>query len=145
MSAQEIHFFQEGVSYPLKNREMLRQWLDRVVTSESESYHDINVILCQDEYLYQLSLTYLSQDYLTDVITFDFSESENVVSGDIYISISRVRENAGKFHVSVKDELHRVIVHGLLHLIGYNDKRARDKQRMTEKENLYLSLRPVGL
>lgn len=145
MSDKTIHFFQEDISYRLQKKDKLRQWLDRVITSENESYHDLNIILCTDEYLHNLNHTYLSKDDLTDVLAFDFSENEHVVSGDIYISLPRVRENAVKFKVRIKDEIHRVIVHGILHLIGYSDKRSRDRQRMTEKENLYLSLRPEGL
>ncbi|HNS17103.1 MAG TPA: rRNA maturation RNase YbeY [Bacteroidales bacterium] len=145
MTDNRIHFFLEGVSYPLRNKEKLRQWLDMVIISENESYHDINIILCTDEFLRQLNLTYLSHDHFTDVLTFDFSESEQIASGDIYISLPRVKENAITFGVSVKDELHRVMVHGILHLAGYDDKRARDKKRMTEKENHYLSLREKGI
>ncbi|MBP6979366.1 MAG: rRNA maturation RNase YbeY [Lentimicrobiaceae bacterium] len=145
MSDSRIHFFLEGVSYPIRNKEKLRQWLDMVITSENESYHDINIILCTDEFLHELNLTYLSQDRFTDVLTFDFSEADMVASGDIYISLPRVQENARKFGVSVKDEIHRVIVHGILHLAGYDDQRVMDKKRMTEKENHYLSLRAKGL
>jgi len=145
MTDQKIHFFHEGIDYQLKNKAVLRQWIDMVVTMENEEYHDVNIILCSDEFLNQLSLTYLSQDHLTDVMTFDFSEGDQVVSGDIYISLPRVRENAKKYKSFLKDEIHRVIVHGILHLSGYNDKRPRDRHRMTEKENLYLSLRPKGL
>jgi len=145
MTDQKIHFFHEGVDYQLKNKAALRLWIDRIITLENEEYHDINIILCSDEFLNQLSLTYLSQDHFTDVMTFDFSEADQVASGDIYISLPRVRENATKYGSYLKDEIHRVMVHGILHLLGYNDKRPRDKRRMTEKENLYLSLRPKGL
>ncbi len=145
MSDNKIQFFLEGTSYQLRNKAQLRQWLDRVITSENEAYHDVNIVLCTDEFLHQLNLTYLSHDQFTDVLTFDFSEGDHVVSGDIYISLPRVKENAHRFNVSLKDEIHRVIVHGILHLLGYDDKRARDKQQMTRKENLYLSLRPKGL
>ncbi|HOW24059.1 MAG TPA: rRNA maturation RNase YbeY [Bacteroidales bacterium] len=145
MSDHKVHFFLEGVDYQLKNKVHLRQWIDHIITMENEEYHDVNIILCSDEFLNQLSLTYLSQDHFTDVMTFDFSEGDQVASGDIYISLPRVRENAGKYGIFLKDEIHRVMVHGILHLLGYDDKRPRDKQRMTEKENLYLSLRPKGL
>lgn len=145
MTDQKIHFFHEGVDYQLKSKAALRQWIDRIITMENEEYHDVNIILCSDEFLNQLSLTYLSQDHFTDVMTFDFSETDQVASGDIYISVPRVRENAKKYGIFLKDEIHRVMVHGILHLLGYNDKRPRDKHRMTEKENLYLSLRPKGL
>jgi rRNA maturation RNase YbeY len=145
MPDEKIHFFTEDTDYQLRNRKLLRQWIGRVVTAENDQYHDLNIILCSDDYLYHLNNAYLSHNYLTDVITFDFSESEHVISGDVYISIDRVRENAKKFSGSLKDELHRVIIHGILHLAGYNDKRKRDKEKMTEKENLYLTLRPQGL
>jgi rRNA maturation RNase YbeY len=145
MTDQQIHFFHEGIDYQLKNKEALRQWIDQIITMENEEYHDVNIILCSDEFLNQLSLTYLSQDHFTDVMTFDFSEADQVASGDIYISLPRVRENAKKYGIFIKDEIHRVMVHGILHLLGYNDKRPMDKRRMTEKENLYLSLRPKGL
>jgi rRNA maturation RNase YbeY len=145
MPTDAIHFFVEDTNYALRNKNLLREWIDKVLKEEQEQYHDLNIILCSDDYLYNLNRAYLSRNYLTDVITFDFSENEYVISGDIYISIDRVRENSGKFSGSLKDELHRVIIHGILHLSGYNDKRKRDKEKMTEKENLYLSLRPRGL
>lgn len=145
MSDHRIHFFLEGISYQLRNKAGLRQWIDMIITMENEEYHDVNIILCSDEFLNQLSLTYLSRDHYTDVMTFDFSETDQVASGDIYISLPRVKDNALKYGISLKDEIHRVMVHGILHLLGYDDKRSRDKQRMTEKENLYLSLRTKGL
>jgi rRNA maturation RNase YbeY len=145
MSDHRIHFFLEGISYQLRNKAGLRQWIDMIITTENEEYHDVNIILCSDEFLNQLSLTYLSRDHFTDVMTFDFSETDQVASGDIYISLPRVRDNARKYGISLKDEIHRVMVHGILHLLGYDDKRSRDRQRMTEKENLYLSLRTKGL
>jgi rRNA maturation RNase YbeY len=97
-------------------------------------------VLCTDAVLLPLNQGYLRHNTLTDIITFQFHDKGEPLAGEIYISIDRVRENAIKFKVSAQEELHRVMVHGLLHLMGYTDKRASDKGRMRKKEDTYLSL-----
>lgn len=101
----------------------------------------MNVIFCSDEFLLKLNVQFLELDTLTDIITFDYSDSGGPISGEIYISIDRVRANASKFNRPIVEEVHRVIVHGVLHLVGYNDKSAGEKKEMREKEEAYLSLR----
>jgi len=102
---------------------------------------ELNYIFCSDAYLLQINQQYLNHDTYTDIITFDNSETEKVITGDIFISIERIRENAAKYNITEADELHRVIIHGALHLLGYKDKTAVTKQKMTEKEDFYLSRR----
>jgi rRNA maturation RNase YbeY len=96
------------------------------------------LIFCSDEYLLDVNKKYLNHDYYTDIITFDYVE-DKIISGDIFISSDRVRENANQFNVSFEMELFRIIIHGILHLLGYKDKTKKDKSLMTEKENFYLS------
>lgn len=110
--------------------------------SESKKIAGVNVIFCSDKFLHSLNTKYLKHDTLTDIITFDYSESDNAISGDVFISIDRVKENAKKYKVFFPVELHRVIIHGFLHLAGYKDKHIDEKQVMTSKEDYYLSLQP---
>jgi probable rRNA maturation factor len=98
---------------------------------------DINYVFCNDEFLLEINRSYLDHDYYTDVITFDYSEG-SCLSGDVFVSIDRVMENAGDFNVSFLSELSRVIVHGVLHLAGYKDKHKDDEQLMRSKEDYYL-------
>ena len=102
---------------------------------------DINYVFCDDNYLAKLHQSYLESDDLTDIITFDYSEGDRTLSGDLFISVDRVEENASEFSIEFEDELDRVIVHGVLHLIGYNDKTDQEKSEMRKKEEGYLSLR----
>jgi rRNA maturation RNase YbeY len=119
-------------------------WIEKSIEKEKRIPGDINIIICSDDYLYEMNINYLKHDTFTDIITFDYSE-ENSVSGDLFISIERVRENAKKFSGRVENELHRVIIHGILHLCGYDDKTDEEKGKMRQKENDYLSERPEGM
>jgi rRNA maturation RNase YbeY len=136
-----IHFFEEDISYKLKNKTPLRKWITQTILDEGYRLKELNYIFCSDAYLLQINQQYLNHDTYTDIITFDNSEVENVIVGDIFISIERIRENASKFSITEKDELHRVIIHGALHLLGYKDKTAGTKQKMTQKEDFYLNKR----
>lgn len=111
-----------------------------VAGSEIKTLGDISIIFCSDNYILDVNLRYLHHDYFTDVITFDYCEG-NRLSGDLFISVDSVRENAVEFGTEFDDELHRVIVHGLLHLIGYDDHTLEDQKLMREKEDYYLGLR----
>jgi len=115
-----------------------------VILKEGKRVGELNVILCSDEYLYKLNVEYLSHDTLTDIITFDYSES-NIISGDLFISINRIRENAKAYSIKIIEELHRVMVHGVLHLCGYGDKTKEERKTMRVKENFYLAQRPLKL
>lgn len=108
---------------------------------EQHQAGDINYIFCSDEYLMNINVEYLNHHALTDIITFDTSETDDIISGDIYISVDRIKDNAAAFETNRDDELHRVLVHGILHLVGYGDKTRKQKSQMREKEDAYLSLR----
>nr|WP_294949950.1 rRNA maturation RNase YbeY [uncultured Mucilaginibacter sp.] len=136
-----ISFFEEGISYKLKNKTPVRKWITDAIVSEGFTLAELNYIFCSDEYLLQINQQYLDHDTYTDIITFDNSEEKGTIVGDIFISIERIRENAAKFAVTESQELHRVMIHGALHLLGYKDKSAPDKKKMTLKEDHYLAER----
>lgn len=136
-----VWFFEEGIQYTLRGKEKIRKWIKNVIEEEGFSIvGETNFIFCSDEYLLKINKEYLNHDTYTDIITFDSSESDDEIAGDIFISIERVRENAKKFKCKIGDELHRVMVHGVLHLCGYDDLTVDDKREMTDKENYYLGL-----
>jgi len=136
-----ISFFEEDISFKLKNKAHVRNWITDTIRNEGFKLKELTYIFCSDNYLLQINQQYLDHDTFTDIITFDNSEDKGIVASDIFISIDRIRENAAKFNVSEATELHRVIIHGVLHLLGYKDKSASDKQKMTEKEDFYLNRR----
>ena len=136
-----ISFFEEDITYQLKHKTALRQWITQTIHAEGYKLKELSCIFCSDSYLLQINRQYLNHDTYTDIITFDNSDREKLVVGDIFISIERIRENAAKVNISEIDELHRVIIHGVLHLLGYKDKTAVTKQKMTQKEDFYLNLR----
>jgi rRNA maturation RNase YbeY len=136
-----IYFFCEDISFRPPSLKSTRSWLNEVAASEKRSIGSLNYIFCSDIYLLKINSEYLGHDTLTDIITFDNTETGDSIEGDIYISVDRVEENANKFKVTFKRELHRVIVHGLLHLLGYRDKTSAQKRIMRKKESVYLSLK----
>lgn len=137
-----IRFFKEDCSVVLKNKAQLRDWFINTSRAEGNRIKELNYVFCSDAYLLEMNQSYLNHDTYTDIITFDNSETDENVLGDIFISIDRIKENAKNFGVTETDELHRVMIHGLLHLLGYGDKSKTEKAKMTEKENYYLALRP---
>ncbi|GAA4802862.1 rRNA maturation RNase YbeY [Olivibacter ginsenosidimutans] len=141
MSSTTINFYTEEITYRLANKVALRKWIKNTILAEGFKAGAINFILCSDEYLHRINVTYLQHDTYTDIITFDTSEDEYYIEGDLFISVERTTENAKKFTVSADDELHRVMIHGILHLCGYLDKKPADKTLMTSKENEYLAAR----
>ena len=134
-----INFFEEDIAFKPKNKKLLRAWLTSVIQAEGFKLKELNYIFCSDAYLLQINQQYLDHDTYTDIITFDNSEREKVVAGDIFISVERIRENAAKFKVPEATELHRVMVHGALHLLGYPDKSQAAKKIMTGREDEYLA------
>ena len=132
--------FEDIDEVPGLNSEFLFSWYTQVCSVESKVLGDVTLIFCSDDYLLEMNQTHLNHDYYTDIITFDYSD-DNIVSGDLFISYDRVVDNAASFSSSVKDELHRVCVHGLLHLCGYKDKSDSDEQLMRLKEDEMLKLR----
>ena len=142
MALRDISFFNEDVEYNIKDKQKVRQWVGATIKAEGFlRVGELNFIFCSDAYLLKINQQYLDHDTYTDIVTFDSSEDEDVIAGDIFISVERTAENATKFNVSERDELHRVIIHGVLHLCGYLDKKKEDKSLMTEKENTYLERR----
>ena len=136
-----IQFFEEDISYKLKNKTLVRQWIKDTIIAEGFKLQQLTYVFCSDAYLLPMNQQYLDHDTYTDIITFDNSEEEGQIVGDIFISIERIRENAAKFGVTETQELHRVIIHGALHLLGYTDKTVVTKQKMTQKEDEYLAKR----
>lgn len=137
-----IHFFDEDVRTPLKGKRACKKWLTDAVLNEGKRVGEINFIFCSDEFLLKMNKDYLKHDTLTDVITFDYEASNaSFIDGDIFISIERVKENATIYKTSFQTELMRVMVHGVLHLLGYKDKEPEAQTKMRLKEDYYLSLR----
>ncbi len=127
-------------TFDLEKENEVTAWLEFVLEEEDRELGEVSYIFCDDEYLYDINVKHLNHNNLTDIISFDYSLGK-VVSGDIYISIERVRENAGDLAIKFVDELHRIMVHGLLHYVGYKDKSESEKKAMRKKEDYYLSLR----
>ena len=136
-----IQYFCENITFRLPGKGKRKNWLTSVISLNGYSPGDINYIFCSDELLHGINVEYLNHDTYTDVITFDNSLEVNDITGDIYISIDRVKENADKLSVAFKDELDRVMVHGLLHLLGFGDKTEKETLIMRKKEDEFLSLR----
>ena len=135
-----ISFHIEDVSAKIQQKLKLKNWLKIVIEQEGFVSGDVNYVFCSDDYLLKINIEYLDHDYLTDIITFDNSEDEKLIEGDIFISLDRVRDNAKTFEVSFEHELKRVLVHGILHLCGYFDKTEEEEKLMRSKENHYIQL-----
>ena len=135
-----VRYFKEDTKFAFKHRLLNNRWLKMVAESEIRRLGDIKIIFCSDTYILDVNMKYLQHDYFTDIITFDYCEKK-VLSGDLFISVDSVRENSVYYGTEFEDELNRVIVHGLLHLIGYDDHSEEDIKVMREKENYYLDLR----
>ncbi len=135
---ETINFHSEDLELSLENEEQSCSWIKSAIQEEGHQLGNLNFIFCSDAYLHKINVEYLNHDTFTDVITFPYSETH--VEGDVFISIERIRENAKSFEVSFEQELHRVIIHGVLHLMGLSDKTSEEKKLMTEKENTYLRL-----
>lgn len=135
-----INFFSENKTFEVDHKDKLRLLLKEVCKQENAHLSFVNCVFCSDEYLLQINKKHLKHNFLTDIITFDFSEKKDQIEGDLYISVDRVKENAKKYGDTFKIETIRVVLHGLLHLIGYKDKSEKEKKRMRVLENKYVSL-----
>lgn len=135
-----IRYFSEGIKFDLQGKLANNRWLRFVAEAEVKRIGDVNIIFCSDPYILDVNINYLGHDYYTDIITFDYVEGD-VLSGDLFISIDSVRENASFYGAEFPTELRRVMVHGLLHLIGYDDHTPAEQKEMRSKEDYYLSLR----
>lgn len=134
-----ITFHTEEISYTVKNKNHIKSVIKTAIADESKKLGEIAFIVCSDDYLHKINLEHLNHDTYTDIITFDYCEND-MIAGDIFISIERIKENAIKFNQNIDNELFRIIIHGVLHLLGYKDKSPKDKKIMTEKEDFYLTL-----
>lgn len=139
-----VSYFLEDIDFKFSGKRLNSAWLKAVATEESRKLGRINIIFCSDNYLLDVNMKFLQHDYYTDIITFDYCEKD-VLSGDLFISIDSVRANAEFFGTTFDNELNRVIVHGLLHLIGYDDHTEEDQKIMRSKENFYLEKRNILL
>lgn len=132
-----LEFFAEDVEMPDFKQDQLEKVLAFLVQNENYQSGDINVVFCSDTYLLQMNKSYLNHDYFTDIITFDYVE-DKIISGDLFISLDRIKENADTYANDFSQELYRVVIHGVLHLCGYKDKSESEKIEMRAKENQYL-------
>ncbi len=135
-----IAYYTQDTDFVFKGKQFNNKWLRMVAESEIKRIGDISIIFCSDNYILDVNMKYLQHDYFTDVITFDYCEGDKL-SGDLFISVDTVRENAKLYNTDFNDELNRVMVHGILHLIGYDDHSQKDKQLIRKKEDYYLSFR----
>ena len=134
-----IRFFSEGILFSVSYPQKTRRWINSCANREKRTIRDLNYIFCDDNFLLGVNQKYLQHDDLTDIITFQLNNDP--IEGEIYISIDRVRENAKNLSIDPQDELHRVMIHGVLHMMGYRDKLPSEKAIMRKKEEACLSLR----
>lgn len=136
-----INYYTEDLDFELQQANSVSGWISQVVGDESKGLSSLTYIFCTDDYLLSINKQHLDHDFYTDVITFDYSDGSPTLSGDIFISIDRVKDNAKQLSETFNNELHRVMVHGVLHLCGYKDKTEGEEKEMRMKEDHYLSLR----
>ncbi|MBL7838938.1 MAG: rRNA maturation RNase YbeY [Cyclobacteriaceae bacterium] len=135
-----ISYFSQKPRFKLKNPVKTSTWIRKVIKKEGKSLRSLNYVFCTDEYLREMNIQFLKHRTYTDIITFNYNPSKTEIEGEIYISVDRVRENAETFQTDFPTELNRVIIHGVLHLLGFNDKTKAEKTAMREKEDACLSL-----
>lgn len=140
MAYNLISFQSDSIDFDLDQKDAVKKWIHNAIIAEGFNSDDLAFVFTSDDSLLEINQKYLNHDTYTDIITFDYSEGKTI-SGEIYISIERVRDNALKYSVNSTQELHRVLIHGILHLCGYSDKESDAKAAMTGKEDYYLSLR----
>jgi rRNA maturation RNase YbeY len=138
--SEQINFFYEGIRFRFDSKKQIRKWIKKIIKNEKCEANSINIILCDDDYLLKLNRKYLNRNTLTDIICFPMIDQNKTISGDIFISIQRVKENAKIYKCALSNELSRVIAHGILHLLGYNDRNLSEKKIMNRKEEQYLDI-----
>jgi probable rRNA maturation factor len=136
-----IEFLSEDVEFELNNPDKVSEWISTVIDQHGQELEGLTYIFCSDDYLHDINVEYLDHDTLTDIITFNNADTEGTVEGDIFISIDRIRDNATDLGIPFDDELHRVIIHGVLHLLGFKDKTKEEEELMRKQEDSSLSLR----
>jgi len=134
-----VYFHEKAPSFHIKDKKKLKQWIKESVVGEHFVVGDINFVFETDEKVYQANVKYLNHDWYTDVISFDYKEGK-IINGDILISVDRVEDNAAKYGVSKEREIQRVMIHGVLHLCGYDDDTEKERDKMRKLEDLYLRL-----
>ncbi len=132
---EKNYFFEDTKEFSFDENVFTK--IEILISNENKSDGELSFIFCSDNYLLEMNKNYLNHDYYTDVITFDYCEND-IVSGDIFISIDRIKENAKIYKTTFQNELHRIMIHGVLHLVGYSDKTDKEQKQMREKENFYL-------
>lgn len=138
-----INYYTQGCSYRYGGKRITSRWIKETIVNEGLTTGDISVVFCSDASLLEINRKYLNHDYYTDIITFDYDDKERgIVSGDLFISVDTVADNAAQYGVAPREEMQRVIIHGVLHLCGYGDKSDPEARIMREKENFYLARRP---
>lgn len=135
-------YYNYETKFNLENETKVSEWITNAINSEGYELEEISYIFCDDDYLLEKNIKYLNHDTLTDIISFDYTIGKQI-SGDIFISIERIKENCNEFNTEFIDELHRVIIHGVLHFCNFKDKTKEEKQAMRTKEDYYLSLRKI--
>jgi len=133
-----IYFHSLVSEFTLDRKREIKKWLTNIITEKGKSPGQIDFIFCSDEYIWEINREHLNHDYYTDIITFDYSEDEKLISGDIFISIDSVSENAKELNIALRNEVERVMVHGVLHLLGYVDATEEEKLLMRSKEDEFL-------
>lgn len=139
-----VSYFTQDTGFKFTGKLVNNRWLKIMAESESRKLGNINIIFCSDPYILDINRKYLKHNYYTDIITFDYCEGP-VLSGDLFISVDTVRANAASYKTEFSDELNRVIIHGVLHLVGYDDKTDEQKAVMRDKEDYYLKIRKLAL
>jgi probable rRNA maturation factor len=133
-----IHFFTEDIKYQLKHKTEIKKWIIEAIHAHHYHLNELNFIFCSDNYLYEMNVKYLDHDTLTDVITFDNAETPQTIEGDIFMSLDRIKENAENLKIIAERELYRVMIHGILHLLGFKDKTEEEQVIMRKMEDFWL-------
>ncbi len=135
---KDIQFYTEGLDFELESADKICTWISETIQEEGYNYNQISYIFCDDQYLHTINVDHLSHDTYTDIITFDYTDCTTTVSGDLFISIERVQENADILNIPFLRELYRVMIHGILHLCGYKDSSPEEEEIMRKQEDVYL-------
>ena len=141
MLEENIDFETEDIHFELTNYQQVKEWISQVIHNHNFELEALTYIFCSDDYLHKINVEYLDHDTLTDIITFDNADEEGTIEGDIFVSVERVKENAAELKIPFEDELHRVLIHGVLHLLGHDDITPELKAAMRKEEDKCLSLR----
>ena len=135
----EIRFHHRGVKFTLNHRQELKAFVPKIFRREKTACDAIDIIFCTDKFLLEINKSFLHHNYYTDIITFNLANPNSPVTGELYISVDRIKENAANLSVSFKSEIHRVIFHGILHLCGYGDKSQKEQVLIRKMEDLYIN------